>query len=330
MRCLTLAKELKRKGAEVRFAVNAEAYRFVPSLKHVGYTVATVSTLADTSAWPDRMDAIVCDSYEFNANVERTLRSHASRIVVVDDLADRPHDCDVLIDSSLGRSVAEYCNLVPADTLILAGSRYAPLRSEFRAARDAALARRSTGAAVTRILVSMGLTDVDGITAKVVTGLLATRVQAQVDVVISPFAESRAALKSLADNDRRVHMHIDPPAPDMANLMTNADVAIGACGTTTWERCCLGLPSVLVVLADNQRPISVALERAGAAKVVSYLAHANPDMIATLVVELSNNTRARIAMAAAAAAIVDGKGVERICKSILTLIRNDHISEYRR
>jgi spore coat polysaccharide biosynthesis predicted glycosyltransferase SpsG len=87
---------------------------------------------------------------------------------------------------------------------------------------------------------------------------------------------------------------------------------------------------VLVVLADNQRPISVALERAGAAKVASYVAHANPDMIATLVVELTNNTRARIAMAAAAAAIVDGKGVQRICKSILALIRNDHTSEYRR
>jgi UDP-2,4-diacetamido-2,4,6-trideoxy-beta-L-altropyranose hydrolase len=332
MRCLTLAGELKRGGAEVRFAVNSDACRFVPSLEQAGYAVATVATMADTPAWPDRMDAIVCDSYELNSNVERTLRSHASRIVVIDDLADRPHDCDALIDSSWGRSITDYRDLVPAGTLVLTGPRYAPLRSEFAASRHAALIRRSTGAAVARVLVSMGLTDVGGITARIVTGLLATpvqaRLQAQLDVVIGSLAESRDALEALAHNDRRVRLHIDPP--DMARLMTNADLAIGAGGTTTWERCCLGLPTVLVVLADNQRPGAVALERAGAAKIVPAAADANLRTIASLAVGLADNTRARTAMAAAAAAIVDGKGVERVCQSILALIRNDPTAELRR
>ena len=267
MRCLTLAGELARDGADVRFTVNEDAPRFAPSLQRSGFPFTAVRTLAEgleIAARQNGVDAFVCDFYALDAEIERSLRATAAKIVVIDDLANRPHDCDLLIDTTFGRSTEDYRGLVPPGAVMLAGARYALLRPEFAALRDELLARRAAGGGVERILVSLGLTDVGGITARVVAALLETELnaQAQIDVVIGPMAQSRAELEAMAARNTRMELHIDPP--DMARLMANADVAIGGGGTTSWERCCLGLPTVLVVLADNQRLIASKLGKVGA------------------------------------------------------------------
>ena len=171
--------------------------------------------------------------------------------MAIDDLADRAHDCEVLLDQNLGRENGDYAALVPKGCGMLLGPAYALLRSQFGAAREGALERRVNWGEVSRIMVSMGATDPNGVTATVLDGIDRSGVAAAIDVVAPSDAlrdVEKAALPLQAD----VHSDV----ADMAALMSRADLAIGGAGSTSWERCCLGLPSLLIVTADNQRAIA--------------------------------------------------------------------------
>ncbi|MGH6823712.1 MAG: UDP-2,4-diacetamido-2,4,6-trideoxy-beta-L-altropyranose hydrolase [Methylocella sp.] len=324
MRCLALAEELAGGGAAVRFAVNQDAPHVVPALVRAGFSFTTGRTLmeaARNSGKQGSVDAVICDSYEIDAKIERFLRKMAGKVVAIDDLANRPHACDLLIDATYGRSTEDYRGLVPAGATVCAGAHYALLRRVFAALRETSLARRAIAGGVERVLVSLGLTDFGGVTVPIVAALLGTELKAQIDVVAGPAAQSRMALAEMAARDSRLVLHVDPK--DMARLMTNADIAIGAGGTSSWERCCLGLPTVLAVLADNQRKIAEKLGEAGAV----WLAHGAGEVlvgeIAHKVMKLSNDASARRRMIAAAAMIVDGRGATRAAEAIYTLIKRD-------
>ena len=131
----------------------------------------------------------------------------------------------------------------------------------------------------------------------------------------------------MAARDSRMELHIDPP--NMAQLMTNADMAIGAGGTTSWERCCLGLPTVLVVLADNQRLICEKLGRAGAARPITGVTDANLVEITHFVIELSNDENSRGKMIRSAAKIVDGRGAVLATEAIYALMKQDTSADVR-
>ncbi len=326
MRCLALAEELAGGRATVRFAVNQGAPYVVRSLERAGHFFATGRTLMEAARIASRqggVDAVICDSYEIDAKIERSLRKMAAKIVSIDDLANRPHECDLLIDATYGRSAEHYRDLVPSGATICAGAHYALVRREFAALRETSLARRAIEDGTERVFVAFGLTDIGGVTARVVAALLRTELKAQIDVVIGPAAQSRLALAEMAARDSRLALHVDPA--DMGRLMANADIAIGAGGTSSWERCCLGLPTVLAVLADNQRAMAEKLGEAGA---VCLALGAREDLVVEItrkVIELSNDASARRRMTGAAAMIVDGRGATRAAQAIRTLInRNVH------
>jgi UDP-2,4-diacetamido-2,4,6-trideoxy-beta-L-altropyranose hydrolase len=320
MRCLTLAEELAGDRATVRFVVNQDAPHVVPSLERAGFLFTTGRTLMEAAQIVGRqgsVDAVICDSYEIDAKIERSLRKMAAKVVTIDDLANRPHECDLLIDATYGRSAEDYRGLVPPGATICAGAHYAFLRPEFAALRETSLSRRATVGGVERVLVSLGLTDIGGVTARVVAALVSTELKAQIDVVVGPTAQSRNALAEMAARNSRLALHVDPA--DMARLMTNADIAIGAGGTSSWERCCLGLPTVLVVLADNQRVIAEKLGEAGAVWLALGASEDHVVEITHKVMELSNDGSARRRMTGAAAMIVDGCGATRVAEAIYTL-----------
>jgi UDP-2,4-diacetamido-2,4,6-trideoxy-beta-L-altropyranose hydrolase len=324
MRCLALAEELKGARATVRFAVNQDAPHVVPSLERAGFPVTTGRTLMEAAQIASRqgdVDAVICDSYEIDAKIECSLRKMAAKVVAIDDLANRPHACDLLIDATYGRSAEDYRDLVPPGATVCVGAHYALLRQEFAALRETSLARRAIDGGTERVFIAFGLTDSGGVTARVVAALLHTELEAQFDVVAGPTAQSRIALAEMTARDSRLALHVDPPG--MARLMTNADIAIGAGGTSSWERCCLGLPTVLAVLADNQRVIAEKLGEAGAVRLALG---ATEDLVAEItrkVMELSNDASARRRMTGAAAMIVDGLGVTRVAEAIYTLIKRD-------
>lgn len=331
MRCLTLANALSEAGAAVTFVaaqmpdvlaarIADASHRLTrisafPDMQREGERweeppLSTDAQLADanaTQATVGETGWLVVDHYLLDAHWHQAARGFAGRILVIDDLANRRYECDILLDQTFGRSADDYRELVPAGAKVLAGASYALLRPEFVRERSAALERRQAGGPVLRILVSMGTSDPGGITARIVGQILAAAPQCAIDVVLGPQAASLEQLRAFAEGQSGVAIHVD--SDRMAELMRDADLAIGAAGSTSWERCCLGLPTIAFALADNQRKGASALDEAGAA-----IAVANEQDLAQELGQILASSELRARMSEKAMQITDGLGTERICK----------------
>jgi UDP-2,4-diacetamido-2,4,6-trideoxy-beta-L-altropyranose hydrolase len=318
MRCLTLADALAARGWTCAFASTSETAATTPALARSPFQNIVLAAPHDGAALAaaagSGWDLIVFDHYGLGQAHETSCRPQTASLMAIDDLADRRHDVDLLLDQTFARTPDAYQGLVPDHALILSGSQFALLRPAFAAARPATLARRAAPGSARRVLVSLGYTDVGAITAAVAHALARVLGDAACDLVIGPAAPSRPALKALCAQDARFRLHIDPA--DIAALMTAADVALGAAGATSWERCCLGLPSVILTLADNQRLAAHRLQDAGAARMAD-----DPAGAARMLASLMADQAARTDMAQAAAAVCDGAGAARVADAIEALPR---------
>ena len=259
-------------------------------------------------------DAVVFDHYGLG-RADHQFIAQGRPTLVIDDLADRPLAADVVLDSGPARTEEDYADLAGGARLLL-GPRYAPLRPEFAALREAAIARR--GGPVERVLVALGLTDVGGITSRVLDRLRQRNGHLAFDVVLGADAPSLPGLTRVAAHDPRVTLHVD--AQEMARLTLEADVAFGAGGSTTWERCTLGLPSVIVVLAENQRPAARALAERDAALVVDAADEDFAGAFDRAAVRLLSDTATRTRLTAASLELCDGLGAQRAAEALLEVI----------
>lgn len=314
MRCLALAGEMSAADWACGFAIGPETLKTVPALAGAGYPLAQLDGAAGDEVtalqkrWANGADWLIVDHYGHDAAFEGACRPWAERIMVIDDLADRRHDCDVLLDQTLGRDAEDYGSLVPGDCRMLVGPRFALLRPRFREARAKVLARRADVSAVRRLLVSMGSSDPRNLTSRVLRGIAEADVAVEVDVAAGATSER---LRELAESlPLPITVHAD--TADMAALMARADIAIGAAGGTSWERCCLGLPSLLIVTADNQRMIAERLEIAGAADVLGWHDDVDAVDIAGALRRLCGDARRRRQMSVRAAEVCDGLGAARV------------------
>lgn len=334
MRCLSLANALAEAGATVTFVSAVMPDALEKRIAEAGHALERIpespearrpsgqweepplsedAQKADakaTGAAIGQADWVIVDHYLLDERWHSAARAFARRILVIDDLANRSYDCDVLLDQTFGRRAEAYRNLVPGGAKILTGPAYALLRPEFARERPAALERRTAGGPAHRVLVSVGTADPDGITARALAQVLAAAPRCDVDVVLGPQAAGRDQVNELARRHPRVAVHVN--SERMAELMRDADLAIGAAGTTSWERCCLGLPSVILVLAENQRPSAQALSAAGAALAADDL-----DTIGAKLALLVEDAAALARMSAAAFAITDGLGTSRVLRVLL-------------
>jgi UDP-2,4-diacetamido-2,4,6-trideoxy-beta-L-altropyranose hydrolase len=305
MRCLTLADALRERDGECMFICRSHEGHLAEMIRARGYDVTmlpegnpvnaetdippagdrayyarwlgtgwetdmrqTQEVLAGTLAQPDWL---VVDHYALDAKWERAMRPLCRYLMVIDDLADRMHDCELLLDQNLGRSATDYAGLVPSDCSVLVGPRYALLRPEFAALRTASLARRASSQ-VRHVLISMGGVDKDNATGMVLAALREEDLPINCKIIIvmgshAPWLESVRNQASALPWHSEVMVNVS----DMARLMAESDLAIGAAGSTSWERCCLGLPSILVVLAKNQWPLAQALHSSGGAVLLGEI-----------------------------------------------------------
>jgi UDP-2,4-diacetamido-2,4,6-trideoxy-beta-L-altropyranose hydrolase len=331
-RCLALADALAAEGAEILLLVNPDGVRLVAGLGSV-HPVQPVdaggaaAAAALTRAWPEGASLAILDHYGWGAADERLMRSAARRIAVIDDLASRAHDCDLLVDQNLGRSVRDYAGLVGPETPVLAGPRYALLRPAFRHWREAAGSARTTSgtgpARETEVLISLGLSDPADILLSLSEALSQARTRARFRIVLSPSAARYRDIAELSARDPRFEVLGPQDARGLAELMASADLAIGGAGVTAWERCTLGVPSLVLVLAGNQRPGALALAEAGAARVFEPDATGIQGLVRA-VEELAVAADKRTAMAQAARGVTDGRGALRVaaaCGDTLTGMR---------
>jgi UDP-2,4-diacetamido-2,4,6-trideoxy-beta-L-altropyranose hydrolase len=233
--------------------------------------------------------------------------------MVIDDLADRAHDCAILLDQTAGRVEDAYRPLVPADCRLLLGSDYALLRAEFADRRSEALAARAQRDGLRRVLVAFGSTDPENGTGLALDAIAQSGLAVETDVMLghaAPWIEDVRRRAAGLPVPGRVHVGVADPW----ELMAAADLAIGAPGTTSWERCCLGLPSLLLEMADNQKFNARILAASGAAEVVGTVPAVTA---ADLAAALKRLTPARLReLSTKAAACCDGGGVDRVVAEI--------------
>ena len=316
MRCLALAEALAECGWRIRFVVGNETVPTVPALAARKFDVRVIH---DTKDEPEvlrgeiagRAGLLVIDHYQRDATFERACRNVAEKILVLDDATGRNHDCDFLVDAA-AMNADVYSEHVPASARVMTGPAYALLRSSFFARRDAALARRD-GRPVREILVSCGATDPDNVTGLVLDGLEDFTAEIPVKVVLSSRAPHINAVRKRMHG--KVRLLVD--VVDMAGLMTNADIAIGAAGSTAYERAVLGLPSILVTTAENQREIARLMVDSEAAIDGGAVDSGLSQRLREFTAALLKDDAARRNLATAAATLVDGRGALRIALAML-------------
>ncbi len=217
------------------------------------------------------LDWLVVDHYGLDLSWEREIRGRCSkRLLVIDDLANRGHLCDVLLDQNPGRVPADYDGLLPIECRRLVGPRYALLRPEFAAYRTQSLKRRIRSG-VRRLMVTLGGMDKDHRTLDVLRALSACDLPAEcrIVVVMGALAPGIAQVRDVAAG-MQVPTEVRVGVTEMAVLMADSDVAIGAGGVTALERCCLGIPTLTIVVAENQRRGAEALAEQGAALLLDH------------------------------------------------------------
>lgn len=316
MRCLTLADELRGNGWASTFAVSAQTVGTVPALGTSGHCVEVLpdtgllqaEALQNTAR--DDLDLLVIDHYGIGEEYERKCREFTRKILVIDDLANRSHCCDVLLDQTLGRKAGEYAALVPRGCQILVGSEYALLRPQFAHWRALSLARREKHTALRRILVSMGMTDPMNISERVLEGIEASGLQVEVDVLLGGGAPHLERIRNRARTSG-IPVTVHASATDVAPLLAEADLAIGAAGSSSWERCCLGVPSVVLVVAENQRRVANELAGRGAVMALGGSLRDAAQNIAELLKTLASSFGRIYDLSQNAAAVCDGRGTRR-------------------
>ena len=331
MRCLALADALRRRGEIVKFICRRIPTRMYELAHSKGHTVTLLDSAicSDTdelahSHWLGTsqhtdaeltIDAIngktvqwlIVDHYGLDARWESVQRESAENILAIDDLADRAHECDALLDQNLHEEMqARYSVRVPPGCALLLGPKYALLREEFRKARPS---MRVRDGGVRRILILMGGVDADKLTLRAIDAVSSLSHSVEVDVVISLQNPAREEIREACERNDYA-MHVQPP--NIAEFMVSADLSIGSAGSTSWERCCLGLPTICITEASNQEPIAAALDAAGAIVNLGDKAQVGvPDIVASLTVLIEQRDRLK-SMSSNASMLVDGMGADRV------------------
>jgi UDP-2,4-diacetamido-2,4,6-trideoxy-beta-L-altropyranose hydrolase len=335
MRCLTLASLLVKKGIDCEFICREHDGNLIEYISVKGFRVSNLkaSTMVlngelNYSSWLGdseendayqcikilksyRVSWVVVDHYGIGQTWERLVKSYCHKLLSIDDLADKVHYCDALLDQTYGRTNNDYVRLVPSECDIFTGSGYALLRSEFFLLRSESLSRRFNGH-IKNIMINLGGVDKNNLTLLIldILGKMDDLDNIVFFVVLGPTAPNIGSVRLTCLN-HRYDVRFLVAVENMAELMASCDLAIGAAGATTWERCCLGLPTILVTLADNQKYIADNLSKKNIVLAISSsdcLRSTLPLHIQKCIYDrefLANMTRSSIDL-------VDGKGAEKI------------------
>ncbi|MGD8117127.1 UDP-2,4-diacetamido-2,4,6-trideoxy-beta-L-altropyranose hydrolase [Vibrio sp. TRT 29B02] len=324
MRCLVLAEALSKNGHQVEFACSPLKGDMRTFICERGFNVITLTEPqsiiepqhnADYKAWLQKSvtedaqdflaavkaaDLVVTDHYAIDAEwQEKIVAVLDCCLLAIDDLG-RCHRADLVLDQTLGRSEVDYAS---SNTKALVGSEYALLRMDFSNKREAALSRLLSDQSL-RVLVSMGGVDAPNATLKVLKNLCC-QVNADFTVLLPSRAPHFQQVRAWCLSQPNVqHQEF---VSDMASLMLEHDIAIGAPGTTSWERACLGLPNIIVPLAENQQLICEQLIKHDAAVHVDI-----KDIPSTLLDAFMRVLEGWSQFKEANLALCDGRGVRRV------------------
>lgn len=318
MRCLAIAQAWKERGGEVRLYTHAEAPALRQRLEIEGLTLITPTHEAGSLEEAAEVAALardaglcwlVADGYHFSSDYLSALQSTGIRLLVLDDLATQDLSmADIVLNQNAYASPAMY----PAVKRLLAGSPHALLRREFIEwhGRRKAEARQAMN-----VLVTLGGGDPDNVTRKVIALLASfTARRLSVQVIIGSANPHLESLRNVDVGSHAVELLVNPP--NLPELMSRADVAISASGSSCWELACLGLPMVLIITADNQRGVAAKLEELEIAEVLGWHEQFPADDALSRITAFLNDEPRRSRMSLRGRKLVDGQGAARVVEAM--------------
>jgi len=345
MRCLTLAEVLRGRGAQIRFICRQHAGNLIEHLGQRAVPVAVlpapdtgkpIRTEENYAVWlgasqeedarqtiealhGEMQDWLVVDHYGLDAEWERRLRPCANRLMVIDDLANRPHDCDVLLDQNYSlEGEQRHAGLVPDTCKLLVGPRYALLRPEYAMHRDTSKAGNGV---VSKVLVYFGGPDPNNMTGMALEALSCAELEhLTVAIVVGVNGLHKEAICEQARQRPRTELYTS--RPHLADLMSESDLAIGAGGATTWERMCLGLPPILVSISDNQLPSCNALAKAQLVSYAGHVTNINAEHLKRRILEICGDEQRRAEQRLRNRLHVDGLGALRVAEVMVPSAAN--------
>jgi UDP-2,4-diacetamido-2,4,6-trideoxy-beta-L-altropyranose hydrolase len=337
---MTLAKKLSEYGAEILFVCREHSGHLCDLISQRGFDVYRLPLMEEKlehlpghegwlgASWEVDAeqtrkfiqslgviaDLLVVDHYAVDHRWETALRANAKSILVIDDLADRLHDCDFLLDQNFfSNLVTRYQGKVPSECVTLLGPRFALLQPVYAKLHSRATPKYGP---VRRILVFFGGADIENLTMTAVIAFQQLgRRDIHLDLVMTTNDTSRQTIEKEIDGWLNIHLH--GLMPSLGPLMARADIAIGAGGATVWERFCLGLPSIVISIADNQKSVCEDLARAD---LIEYLGHVDQISLGTLCKALSQvvSLPAITDWSRDCLSVCDGKGANRVSEAIFT------------
>nr|WP_174507021.1 UDP-2,4-diacetamido-2,4,6-trideoxy-beta-L-altropyranose hydrolase [Acinetobacter sp. Marseille-Q1620] len=346
MRCLSIADALIQQGHECFFICRNHVGNLIDFIKKYGYKVFSLENgdnqvssehLTEYQRWltvTEEFDAkqtlaviesrysfpidwMIVDHYALSAQWEDIIREKVKNILVIDDLANRTHSTDILLDCGVTNTFESYQDLNNRDAKILLGPKYALLRPEFnqyrRLQEKKILNGNDTQSSLLNILVNLGGVDKDNLTSDIIDVFLKTSFPYNVGLTIvmgvnAPWKDDVITKASQLSFPCQVLVNVS----NMAELMSQSDYAIGAAGSTAWERCCLGLPTVMICMAENQKMIAKDLHELGAA--ISLDQQQIPTHLAAILIQLDRQKLLK--MRKAAFGVTDGTGVQQLLHEI--------------
>lgn len=330
LRCIALADALSQRGAEIHFICGLLPGHFSDLLEKSGLAVIQIkkgageplNELVETQAALESLgvvDWLVIDHYGLDEQWETKFRRLVRKIMVIDDKANRRHNCDILLDQNyIPSPVERYNDLVPASCQMLLGPRYAILQEGFSTARQNLRLRDGQ---VRRLLICFGATDPAGHTFSAIEALFPNAgAFEQIDVVTTPENSRATELQERCSELPNVYFH--SPAKDFIGLMQAADLAVGAGGIMNWERACLGIPTIAFGIADNQEPILASLIHDGIVLGEASMPNPDSELMSSWLSVVACNPELLRGLSARSLLLVDGRGAQRVAEVLIpALIR---------
>tara|TARA_B100001765_G_scaffold139058_1_gene87954 strand:+ start:167 stop:1228 length:1062 start_codon:yes stop_codon:yes gene_type:complete len=330
IRCLALADTLK-KSFKINFICtnlngnlisqickkNFEVFRFNTKSQRINVKKDAEKTISIIKKYRNKKSLLILDSYILSQEWENRVRPYVKRLIVIDDLMDRKHSCDLIIDQNLHTQMNSlYINSVPKNCVKLLGPDYAILRNQFIAQRKYAKIRSLP---LKNILVSFGGSDNENHTLHALTSLKKLNSDVNVNVVTGTANIGKKIIKNFCK--KNFNYNYFEQVENMAKLMQVADLCIGSSGTTTWERCCVGLPAIAIVASNDQKDIASAVSKNKCIINLGKIKKSDNVNYVRLMKNLKNNELQN--MSRNCMKLVDGKGAARISKYIFSMMKGD-------
>lgn len=326
IRCLSLADELSAKGFKTVFCTRKFEEGLVKKISDRGYEVSVID--ADATLEEDKKhlinfakahntEVIVTDNYHFRNNYLRSLKENFKVLVSIDDIADTFFYSDILINQNINATPEMYEGKTENGTRLLLGPVYALLRPGFKKYHN----HPTKFGKVKNILVTLGGGDPENQTLKVLRALEMVKGDFSITTILGVSNRNKEIIRDYVATARK-EIKLHENVSDMAELMYEADIAIGAGGSTSWEFCCLGIPMIVIFFADNQRGIAEGLCERGIAVNLGFYKHVSENDIKVAVENLINSPYKREMMGLKGRKIVDGKGAERTVNEIERRIKD--------